>query len=76
MSATQLHEGDSLDPSYAGLLAAFDAVCNTVFVMSARLHEVEESNAELRALLSLDPPKPTLSAHRPLRRDAFGQRPG
>jgi hypothetical protein len=49
-------------PDDADLAARVDQLLGVTFVLSARLAEVEASNREMRALLCLDPPQPTIGA--------------
>ncbi len=59
MSASAQH--DVLDPR-DDWRSAFERAMALVYLIHARTCELEESNAELRALAGLDPPKPTLGA--------------
>jgi hypothetical protein len=60
--------GDRADPpprfdgSLDEMRAALDRAMALLYLMHARTCELEQSNAELRALAGLDPPPPTLGA--------------
>jgi hypothetical protein len=64
MEPTLAHEVDKplLDGGPDDMRAAMDRVMALAYLLNARLAEVEQSNAELRALAGLDPPAPTIGA--------------